>query len=198
MTQSNLTELSAVYTGMLQRRRDPSAVIESIDNEKSTQQLLISLGLRAKAAGLRIATAESCTGGLIAALCTSSGGSSDWFDCGLVVYSSSAKQRLLNVSHTVIVHYGLVSEPVARDMALGALLQSTANVSVAVTGVAGPSGGDIGTPVGTVWFAWARRSSSTEAPEIQQTSEYLFTGDRSSIRRQAALTAIRGLINIIG
>ena len=170
---------------------------DAIDNNTSTQPLLRRLSRRAIAGGHRIATAESCTGGLIATLCTSIPGSSDWFDCGMVVYSNTAKQRLLGVTTESLQHYGPISKLVACEMALGALDRSIANLSVAVTGIAGPAGDDIGTPVGTVWFAWARRLGDNSTPEIHQARHYLFAGDRAVIRQQAATTALEGLIQLM-
>ena len=110
--------------------------------------------------GWMLATAESCTGGLIAARCTDLAGSSQWFERGFVTYSNDAKHELLGVDSQVLAQEGAVSEAVARDMALGALRHSKAQVSLAVTGVAGPTGGSRSKPVGTVWFAWATPSDS--------------------------------------
>lgn len=102
----------------------------------------------------RMATAESCTGGLIAAACTSVGGSSDWFERGFVTYSNQAKMELLGVDEALLAAHGAVSEPVAQAMARGALLRSPVDLAVAVTGIAGPGGAVPGKPVGTVWLAW--------------------------------------------
>ena len=171
---------------------------DSIDSNTSLSPLLQRISSLAISGGHHIATAESCTGGLIATLCTSIAGSSDWFDCGMVVYSNAAKQRLLGVTTESLQHYGPISEIVAREMALGALSQSIADLSVAVTGIAGPAGDAIGTPVGTVWLAWARRLDGIAIPEIQQTSHSVFAGDRTDIRQQAAITALEGLIQVMG
>jgi len=105
--------------------------------------------------GWMMATAESCTGGLIAGACTDLAGSSDWFERGFVTYSNDAKSELLGVDAALIEAHGAVSEPVARAMAEGAVARSRAQASVAVTGVAGPSGGSAEKPVGTVWFGWS-------------------------------------------
>jgi nicotinamide-nucleotide amidase len=169
-----------------------------IDSNTSIQPLLRRLSLLALSGGHRIATAESCTGGLIATLCTSIAGSSDWFDCGMVVYSNTAKQRLLGVATESLQHYGPISEIVACQMALGVLGHSVADLSVAVTGIAGPTGDDIGTPVGTVWLAWTRRLDDIAMPEIQRTRHSVFAGDRTDIRQQAAITALEGLIEVMG
>ena len=138
----------------------------------------------------QLATAESCSGGLIAAACTDVSGSSDWFERGFVTYSNAAKTAMLGVDAQVIATHGAVSEPVARAMALGALHHSLAQVSVAVTGVAGPTGGSAEKPVGTVWFAWALPSGVHS--EVQH-----FAGDRAAVRAatvQHALTRLRTLL----
>lgn len=134
-----------------------------------------------------LATAESCTGGLISAACTSLAGSSNWFERGFVTYSNAAKSELLGVSEALIQQQGAVSEEVARAMAEGALTRSTARVSVAVTGVAGPGGGSAAKPVGTVWLAVSVLGGSTTAQLMQ------LDGDRAAVRRQTlvgALTAV--------
>nr|WP_312758192.1 CinA family protein [Pulveribacter sp.] len=127
------------------------------------------------ARGWMLATAESCTGGLIAAACTDLAGSSQWFERGFVSYSNEAKAELLGVPASLIEQHGAVSEPVARAMAEGALAHSRAHASVAVTGIAGPTGGSADKPVGTVWFGWcvAGRTHS----ERQR-----FAGDRAAVR----------------
>jgi nicotinamide-nucleotide amidase len=134
-----------------------------------------------------MATAESCTGGMIATHCTDLAGSSAWFDCGFVTYSNVAKTHMLGVPSELIGMHGAVSEPVARAMALGAVDRSQAQVSVAVTGVAGPSGGDPDKPVGTVWLAWCV-DGLVEA-EIQH-----FGGDRQQIRQATTQHALQGLM----
>ena len=134
------------------------------------------------AAGRRLVTAESCTGGWIAKLCTDIPGSSDWFDCGFVCYSNAAKVRDLGVPEKLISAEGAVSDAVVRAMAEGALERTGANVSIAVSGIAGPGGAVPGKPVGTVWFALARRFEDRlecQGHLIQ------FDGDREAVRRQA-------------
>ena len=116
--------------------------------------VLTSISGALLARGWMLATAESCTGGLIAAACTDLAGSSQWFERGVVSYSNAAKTELLGVDADLIAQHGAVSEPVARAMAEGALARSHAQVSLAVTGVAGPTGGSADKPVGTVCFAW--------------------------------------------
>lgn len=137
--------------------------------------------------GWFIATAESCTGGLIAAACTDLAGSSAWFERGFVSYSNAAKTELLGVPAELIALHGAVSEPVARAMAEGALARSHAQVSVAVTGVAGPSGGSPEKPVGTVWFGWCVQGHTRS--ECQH-----FAGDRAAVRAQTVAHAVRGLL----
>ena len=137
-----------------------------------------------------LATAESCTGGLIAAACTELPGSSDWFERGFVTYSNAAKTELLGVPAALIAGHGAVSEPVARAMADGALAHARAQASLAVTGVAGPTGGSPGKPVGTVCFGW--RAGSRAHTETRH-----FPGDRAAVRAQAVEHALRGLLELL-
>lgn len=137
-----------------------------------------------------LATAESCTGGLIAAACTELAGSSDWFERGFVSYSNAAKSDLLGVPPALIAQHGAVSEPVARAMAEGALAHAAAQVSLAVTGVAGPGGGSADKPVGTVWFAWCVAGHT-------HSQRQHFAGDRRAVRAQTlahALSRLHGFI----
>lgn len=134
--------------------------------------------------GWRLATAESCTGGLIAGCLTEIAGSSDVVDRGFVTYSNAAKMAMLGVPQTALERHGAVSEAVARAMALGAILNSDAEVSVAVTGVAGPGGGSAEKPVGLVHFAAARRNGACQAVHE------IFPGDRSAIRVAAVKRAL--------
>jgi nicotinamide-nucleotide amidase len=138
-----------------------------------------------------LATAESCTGGLIAAACTDLAGSSAWFERGFVTYSNAAKIELLGVDAALIARHGAVSEEVARAMAQGALTRSRAQLAVSVTGVAGPTGGSAGKPVGTVWFGFA---TSTNV----MTETHLFAGDRAAVRRATVQHALQRLIAIVG
>jgi nicotinamide-nucleotide amidase len=145
------------------------------------------------ASGRRLVTAESCTGGWIAKLCTDIPGSSDWFDCGFVCYSNAAKERDLGVPGKLIEIEGAVSDAVVRAMAEGALERTGANVAMAVSGIAGPSGAVPGKPVGTVWFALAQKlvdRLECQGHLIQ------FDGDRDAVRRQSveyALNLLRAL-----
>jgi len=150
-------------------------------------ELCRALADRLQARGWTMATAESCTGGLIAAACTELGGSSNWFDRGFVTYSNLAKSELLGVDAAVIAREGAVSEPVARAMVLGAVLRSPVQVAVAVTGVAGPTGGSVAKPVGTVWFGWCVNG-------VVRTGVQRFDGDRAAVRSATVLHALAGLL----
>jgi nicotinamide-nucleotide amidase len=149
--------------------------------------------------GWMLATAESCTGGLIAARCTDLAGSSEWFERGFVTYSNEAKHDMLGVDHLLIAEHGAVSESVAQSMALGALRHSQAQVSLAVTGIAGPSGGSADKPVGTVWFAWALPSETgpTLGAETAwvKTERCHFSGDRAAVREATVAHAVRTLLH---
>lgn len=150
------------------------------------------LGDALRARGWHLATAESCTGGLIAALCTSVAGSSDWFDRGFVTYSNDAKTAQLGVPAELIASHGAVSEPVALAMARGALQHSRAQLAVAVTGVAGPSGGTPDKPVGTVWLAWAVQPHG----QVSQLRAQLLQldGDRTAVRSRTVRQALAVLL----
>jgi nicotinamide-nucleotide amidase len=137
--------------------------------------------------GWMLATAESCTGGMISAACTDLAGSSNWFERGFVTYSNEAKVELLGVDATLIESHGAVSEVVARAMAFGAVRHSRAQVSVAVTGVAGPTGGSRSKPVGTVWFGYLVDGRLTS--ELQR-----FDGDRAAVRIATVDHALNGLL----
>ncbi len=139
---------------------------------------------------LLLATAESCTGGMIAAACTDLAGSSLWFERGFVSYSNAAKHELLGVPEALIAQHGAVSEAVARAMAQGALSHARAQVAVAVTGVAGPSGGSAAKPVGTVWFGFATPAGLTS--EVRR-----FDGDRAAVRRATVQHAIDRLVALL-
>ncbi len=135
----------------------------------------------------QMATAESCTGGLISACCTDLAGSSAWFDRGFVTYSNDAKTQMLGVPAELIATQGAVSEAVAQAMAIGAVDRSKAQVSVAVTGVAGPSGGSPEKPVGTVWFGWCINGAITT--ELKH-----FEGSRKQVRQAIVAHALEGLL----
>ena len=140
--------------------------------------------------GLRISTADSCTGGALADALTALPGASEWFDCGWVVYSNNSKTQALGVSEQLISAYGAVSGQVVEAMATQALKKSQSNLSVAISGVAGPTGGTEDKPVGLVWFAWALE-------EEVITASQQFSGDRESIREQAVEAALQGLLGLV-
>ena len=154
--------------------------------------LAARLGARLKKQRLKLATAESCTGGWIAQVLTSISGSSAWFERGFVTYSNEAKKELLGVSGTILSRHGAVSEETARAMAAGALTRSRAQVAVAVTGVAGPTGGTKKKPVGMVCFAWSRKGTAPGSVTRR------FRGGRESVRRQSVIVALRGLLERLG
>lgn len=133
---------------------------------------------------LKLATAESCTGGMISAACTDLAGSSEWFERGFVTYSNEAKVELLGVDPSLIANQGAVSEQVARAMAFGAVRHSRAQVSIAVTGIAGPTGGSAAKPVGTVWFGFSVQG--TLHSEMMR-----FDGDRAAVRQQTVRHALQ-------
>jgi nicotinamide-nucleotide amidase len=139
---------------------------------------------RCRAAGLTVATAESCTGGLIAATLTAIAGSSDVVDRGFVTYSNAAKTELVGVPAALIAAHGAVSEPVAAAMAEGAIAHSPADLAVAVTGIAGPGGGSADKPVGLVWFGCCRRGGPA------RTLRRVFPGDRTAIRKATVALAL--------
>ena len=144
-----------------------------------------------------LATAESCTGGLIAAACTDLAGSSQWFERGFVTYSNAAKTELLGVPTALIAQHGAVSEPVARAMALGALAHSAAQVALSVTGVAGPSGGSAAKPVGTVWFGFAWPGPAGPAKPASHTETLRFDGDRAAVRAATRDHALARLLQLL-
>ena len=156
----------------------------------ATQEICEQLARWLSGRGWMMASAESCTGGLIAATCTDLAGSSVWFERGFVTYSNAAKTDMLGVDAQLIGQHGAVSEPVARAMALGAVRHSQAQVAVAVTGIAGPSGGSVDKPVGTVWFGWAVGTAV-------HTQRRVFAGDRAGVRAAAVRHALRGLLELL-
>jgi nicotinamide-nucleotide amidase len=153
-------------------------------------QLAIRVGNRLREERLLLATAESCTGGMVASAITDISGSSGWFERGFVTYSNQAKIEMIGVPAELIDKHGAVSEPVARAMAEGALRNSRAQLSLAITGVAGPGGGSDEKPVGTVVFAWANRVH-TDCQTLK------LKGDRHQIRLQSAEHALRGILTLL-
>ena len=159
--------------------------------EPFVSDLLPRLAGHLVAGGRRLVTAESCTGGWIAKLCTDLPGSSGWFLGGAVVYDNALKATVLGVSPQTLAEAGAVSEAVVREMAAGALERLGGDVAVAVSGVAGPDGGTPDKPVGTVWFAWGRRDAQGT---LIRTALERFPGDRDAVRRQAVERALRGVL----
>ncbi|MFI4929124.1 MAG: CinA family protein [Burkholderiales bacterium] len=152
----------------------------------------MQLADRLRSLGWRLACAESCTGGLLAAACTELAGSSDWFERGVVSYSNRAKVTLLGVPQPVIDAHGAVSEAVARAMVEGIAGSSGADLAVSVTGIAGPAGGSVAKPVGTVWFGFAVRHRDGT---LEVGSEHRrFDGDRAQVRAASVLHALQGLL----
>ena len=153
-------------------------------------ELATRLGALLEARGWRVSTAESCTGGLVAGAITDVAGSSAWFERGFVTYSNAAKTEMLAVRVETLAAHGAVSEETAREMVAGALERSSADVAVAVTGIAGPSGGSPQKPVGLVCFAWGRREGAVRALTRR------FSGDRAAVREAAVIAALDGLMEI--
>ncbi|MBK9573289.1 MAG: CinA family protein [Rhodoferax sp.] len=166
----------------------PAALLNS---EQSTHDLCAQLANLLRQRDLKLVTAESCTGGLIAAACTDLAGSSAWFERGFVTYSNDAKIELLGVEPRLLRRAGAVCEGVARAMALGALAHAKAEVAVAVTGVAGPTGGSPAKPVGTVWFGFA-------VPGQVFTEKRHFGGDRAAVRAATVRHALARLTELLG
>jgi len=156
------------------------------DFEPAVRRLASALSAR----GWMLACAESCTGGLIAAGCTALPGSSAWFDRAFVTYSNEAKQEMLGVEAALLAAHGAVSEPVARAMVTGALARSRAEIALAVTGIAGPTGAVPGKPVGTVWLAWGRRGQAPAARLLQ------LPGDRAAVRAATVQAALAQALDL--
>ena len=171
---------------------------DSLSNKELPAHLLIGpevylLSNLLQQKGWMLATAESCTGGMIAAACTDLAGSSNWFERGFVTYSNQAKTEMLGVDAALIAAHGAVSEPVARAMATGALSRSKAQMAVAVTGVAGPTGGTRSKPVGTVWFCFARPASA----DLLISEVCRFEGDRAAVRTATVQHALKRLVALL-
>lgn len=154
------------------------------------RQLAIRVGKKLRDARMILATVESCTGGMVATAITDVAGSSSWFERGFVTYSDQAKSEISDVPAEMIERYGAVSEQVAQAMAMGGLRKSQAQVSLAITGIAGPNGGTQEKPVGMVSFAWSNQSHVFAETLI-------FKGDREQIREQATAHALRGLLALL-
>lgn len=159
--------------------------------DEALHDMAADVGTVLRDCGEMLATAESCTGGWIAKLVTDIAGSSAWFEGGAVTYSNALKQALLGVTASTLERHGAVSRECALEMVAGALARLDAGVAVAVTGVAGPTGGSVDKPVGTVWIAWQRRGGAARA-EV-----YHFDGDRDAVRRQTVAAALGGVRKIL-
>ena len=160
-------------------------------DDATLHQLAEDVGSALRANRQMLCTAESCTGGWIAKMVTDVPGCSDWFDSGMACYSYEAKQALLGVRPETLLRHGAVSEETVLEMVSGALIHSGASIAVAVTGIAGPSGGTADKPVGTVWLAWKRRGGY---PRMRC---HHFAGDREAVRRQTVAVALAGLLEIL-
>jgi nicotinamide-nucleotide amidase len=163
-----------------------------MDNNKLLDQLSAKLIKQHH----KLATAESCTGGKIAATITDCSGSSSWFDRGFVTYSNQSKIDLLSVKLETLEKNGAVSEEVAREMAIGCLNQSKCDYALSITGIAGPGGGSIEKPVGTVWFAWATNTSTNDTVKLKSIM-HCFDGDRNKVREQSVTFALNELLEFI-
>ncbi|HEY2346539.1 MAG TPA: CinA family protein [Xanthomonadaceae bacterium] len=164
----------------------------TLPDDAALRDLALHVADVLRAQRLMLVTAESCTGGWIAKTATDLGGSSDWFDCGIVAYSYEAKQAFLGVRPQTLETHGAVSRETVIEMVSGALVRSGAGVAVAVTGIAGPSGGTADKPVGTVWLAWKRRGGYPTAKVFR------FDGDRDAVRRQTVEAALKGVSELVG
>jgi nicotinamide-nucleotide amidase len=160
------------------------------------ERLAAQLGRGLADNAMMLATAESCTAGGVAYAVTLQPGASAWFDRGFITYSNEAKVQQLGVSPAYLRDFGAVSEPVARQMALGALTHGSAQIAVAVTGIAGPDGGTPEKPVGTVCFGWAIRRDPAAAPWVQTATRH-FEGNRASVRTQAIIAALEETVSLL-
>ena len=164
---------------------------EISDNDQTTYDLAAKVGQSLAQRGWMLVTAESCTGGWAGQAVTAVSGSSGWYERGYITYSNTAKREMLGVQQATLDRHGAVSPQTAQEMAIGALNRSHAQISVSITGIAGPDGGTAAKPVGMVCFAWA-----TQDGLVQQETRY-FTGDREAVRRQAVATALQGILRIL-
>ena len=166
--------------------------VPALPDDDALHALAMQVGATLSANHLMLATAESCTGGWIAKMITDIPGCSAWFDCGIAAYSYEAKQALLGVRPETLTAHGAVSRETVLEMVSGALVTSGASIAVAVTGIAGPTGGLPGKPVGTVWIGWKRRGGYPRAEVFH------FDGDRDAVRRQTVGAALAGLQALAG
>jgi nicotinamide-nucleotide amidase len=172
---------------------EAAAVSSSLPSDNDLAVLAVRVGEALLKRGMKVATAESCTGGYVAKLITDIPGSSRWFNCGFVAYSNESKQRQLGVSAATLAQHGAVSEQTVIEMAVGALVVGEAQRAVSISGVAGPDGGSAAHPVGLVWFSRTQRleNGSVGAVALQRR----FAGDRDAVRRHAAACALGMLLD---
>ena len=159
--------------------------------EQTVHDLAKKLGARLMMQGMKLATAESCTGGWIAKVLTDIAGSSDWFDSAIVSYSNEAKKHFLKVPDGILIDHGAVSENTVLAMQQGMFMETRADAGISVSGIAGPGGGSEEKPVGTVWIAVGLRN------QMVHTQKFLFEGDRSLVRLQAVEAALRSLLELV-
>jgi len=167
-------------------------MIDALHSLQGLEPRVLALADVLRERGLMIATAESCTGGLIAAACTAVPGSSDWFERGVVSYSNEAKTELIGVPAELIAQHGAVSEAVALAMAEGLLHAAPVQIAAAVTGIAGPAGGSADKPVGLVWFGFAQRRDGGDVEF--STEQHIWSGDRAAVRGQSAALVLDRLL----
>lgn len=160
-------------------------------NDEFLHQLAAQVGAALVERGLMLASAESCTGGWLGQAITSVAGSSAWYERGFITYTYISKREMLGVSGATLEQHGAVSEPTVKEMALGALSRSHAQIAVAITGIAGPGGGTAEKPVGMVCFSWAMKDG------LARSETRHFTGDREAVRRQSVAVALQGVRDLL-
>lgn len=159
--------------------------------EQAVDEIAKKLGARLLMKGIRLATAESCTGGWIAKVLTDIAGSSDWFESAIVSYSNEAKKHFLKVPNGVLLDHGAVSENTVLAMQQGIFMETRADAGISVSGIAGPGGGSEEKPVGTVWVAVSLRD------QMVHTRKFLFEGDRNQVRLQAVEAALKAMLELV-
>ncbi len=161
------------------------------DTQNTIFQLAGRAGKTLSQYGLKLVTAESCTGGGVGQAITDISGSSNWYDRGFITYSNQAKIEMLGISETTLDQHGTVSEQTAKEMLIGALNNSRAQIGVSITGIAGPSGGTEQKPIGMVCFAWGKQDN------LMYSETHYFDGDRAAIRHQSIIVALEGIIDLV-
>ncbi len=161
-------------------------------DEKLLETLSIQVGLKLKEQGKTVTTAESCTGGWVAKVLTDISGSSDYFKRGFVTYSNEAKHQMIGVKDESLQRYGAVSQQVVTEMATGALQEASADFAVSVSGIAGPGGGSVEKPVGTVWFGFAQKQADQTV--FVTTQHRVFQGNRNEVRFQSTVYILETLL----